>query len=302
MDSCGLNATILIMEVSRSLKTENGTSLHYRLTRGDTTRQNLIILLHGVASNLTRWSEFVEYTTLKNSWDVLRLDMRGHGDSLSRGPLGMEVWCQDLMRILDAESYAQAVLIGHSLGAQVAMQFAARYPARTRGLVLIDPIFPEALHGDMRTASRLKPLIWTIIFFLRLLGKLGLHRRHIPKRDLRKLDEETREKLLDAGKQEEMIKRYSSVWEDLKYFPVANYLQETMEVIRPLPPLTQIQAPVLVLLSAGVTYADPTAARKSLAALANLEIVSINAYHWPLTEKPLEVRAAIEKWCERFTS
>jgi hypothetical protein len=25
--------------------------------------------------------------------------------------------------------------------------------------------------------------------------------------------------------------------------------------------------------------------------------VTIDAYHWPLTENPTQVRAAIEKWC-----
>ena len=30
------------------------------------------------------------------------------------------------------------------------------------------------------------------------------------------------------------------------------------------------------------------------------EVQTIDAHHWPLTERPDEVRRAIEDWCERF--
>jgi len=137
------------MEVLRSLRTVDGATLGYRLYREPATTRRLIVLLHGVASNMTRWSEFVEQTILTKSWDVLRPDLRGHGESFSRGTLNLEIWCKDLRDILDAEGYDQALLIGHSLGAQVAIQFAARYPARVTALAIIDPVFHVALRGGL---------------------------------------------------------------------------------------------------------------------------------------------------------
>jgi len=288
------------MEAFRTLLASGGATLGYRLFRGASASRRLIVLLHGMASNMTRWSEFVERTTLKQDWDILRPDLRGHGESFWRGALGMERWCEDLRNILDAEGYVRALLIGHSLGAQVAMQFASRYPARVHGLVLIDPVFHQALRGGMRTASRLKPAIRLLVGFIRLLNRLGVRRRHIPNRDLRQLDEATRARLLNAGKQQEMVALYSSPWEDLKFFPAASLLQELLEIIRPLPPLASIPAPILALLSAGVTYTDPVLTRQMLADHAQTEIVAIDAYHWPLTEKPEQVREAIERWCERL--
>jgi pimeloyl-ACP methyl ester carboxylesterase len=285
-------------EDARRLTLNDGVSMGYRLWRApDNPSRRLIVLLHGVASNLTRWAEFVEHTTLKDSWDILRVDLRGHGESFSRAPLGMSHWCQDLVNLLDQEGYENALLIGHSLGAQVAVEFAARRRGRVSGLVLIDPLFRGALHGSALWIRRLTPLLWLIVGFIRLLNALGLRRRHIPPRDLRQLDEQTRASMLNLGKQEEMIARYTSPLADLKHFAAAPYLQELIEVTRPLPSLAGIPIPTLVLLSRGVTFSDPEITKRLLAPLPHVRVISIDAYHWPLTEKPVEVRQAIERWC-----
>lgn len=287
------------MEVLRTLTTTDGIQLSYRLLRA-AKPQRLVVLLHGMASNMSRWSEFVEQTGLKESWDILRPDLRGHGESFVRGGIGLERWCEDLVKILDHEGYEHALLIGHSLGAQVAVQFAARYPTRVQGLVLIDPVFHRALRGAMRTVSRFRPAIGLLVTLIHVLNVLGLRRRSIPSRDLRKMDEATRANLLTAGKQQEMVALYSSPWEDLKFFPTASFLQELSEIVRPLPPLTQIQAPILFLLSTSITYTDPEVSRQIIAAHPQAQIVTIDAYHWPLTENPVQVRQEIEQWCKRF--
>jgi esterase len=257
------------------------------------------VLLHGMASNHTRWSEFVEFTSLKQSWDILRPDLRGHNESFTRGRIGMHRWSNDLAANLDREGYDKAVFVGHSLGAQVAVEFAARRPDRVSGLVLIDPVFRAALRGQALWIRRLWWLLAAASNLVRALNDLGIRRRRIPKRDLRQLDEQTRAHLLDAGKQEEMVKLYTSPWADLKFFATANYIQEFIEVTRPLPSLSAIPLPTLVLLSRSATFTDPAVTKRLLAGLAHVEIEDIPAYHWPLTEKPREVREAIEHWCAR---
>jgi pimeloyl-ACP methyl ester carboxylesterase len=285
------------MDIQRTLPTADGTTLGYRLWRQAATPRQSIVLLHGMASNMTRWSEFIEQTTLKENWDILCPDLRGHGASFARDRLDLDHWCRDLLTLLDAESCDKAVLVGHSLGAQVAVHFAARHPARVRGLVLIDPVFHQALRGTLRTASLMRPIIKAFVSAILFLNKLGLRRRRIPGRDLRKMDEATRAKLLQLGKQEEMVELYSSPWEDLKFFPVGSYLQELLEMIRPLPELSRIQVPILALLSTGITYTDPKITRRLLAENPRTQTVTIDAYHWPLTENPVQVREAIEEWC-----
>lgn len=286
------------MDAARTLTVE-GVALHYRLLRSGAARAPLV-LLHGVASNLTRWSEFVEHTTLKASWDLLRVDLRGHGESLARGPGGMERWSGDLAAILDAEAYSRAVLVGHSLGANLAVHFGRRFPARVAGLVLIDPVLSEALHGRARWISRMAPLGRALAAAVRRLNRLGLHRRHLPALDLRRLDEATRTELLAAGRTDAFVRRYGSPFADLGFVPTAVYLQDVIELVRPLPPLAAIDAPVLALLSKGITFTDLEATARLLRALPRVEIERLDAYHWPLTEQPDAVREAIERWCARL--
>src|SRR3990170_4242356 len=98
------------MELHHLLTVSDGTVLGYRLWQAaENPSRRVIVLLHGMASNLTR------------SWDILRPDLRGHGESFTRGRIGVKRWCPDLLAVLDKEGYEQAVLIGHSLGAQVAV-------------------------------------------------------------------------------------------------------------------------------------------------------------------------------------
>lgn len=298
LDPVPTDNNALARETGHRLELGGGLSMYYRRWRApENPQRRVVVLLHGMASNHTRWSEFLEYTILKQQWDILRPDLRGHGESFTRSPLGARRWCADLLALLDKEGYQRAVFVGHSLGAQVAVQFASRHADRTHGMVLIDPVFHGTLRGSALWIRRLTPLIYLVSAGVRLLNLFGLHRRHIPNRDLRVLDEQTRARFLDIGKQEEMIQLYSSPWLDLRFFPTANYLQEFIEVTRPVPPLRDIPVPTLVLLSQGVTFTDPAETHRRVVGLAHVETGDISAYHWPLTEKPLEVREAIERWC-----
>lgn len=286
------------MDETRRLPLSDGVTLGYRRWRApQNPERRTLVLLHGLASNRTRWSEFIERTALRNHWDILCPDLRGHGESLTRAPIGLEIWCGDLVKLLDAEGVKQPVLAGHSLGAQVALYFAARHPARVAGLVLIDPVHRPALRGWLGLACRLAPLLRAASALLHLLNRLGLRRRHIPLRDLRALDEVTRAALAQSGATSDIVRRYTSPLEDLKYFPTAHYLQELVETTRALPPPADIRAPVLVLLSKGVTFTDPEIMRAWIAQFPSAEMQTIEAWHWPLTERPVEVREAIEKFC-----
>jgi esterase len=57
--------------------------------------------------------------------------------------------------ILDAEGFSRAVVGGHCLGANIAVEFAARHPGCISGLVLIEPLPRDPLIGAMRRMVRL---------------------------------------------------------------------------------------------------------------------------------------------------
>lgn len=177
-------------DVACALRRPDGSALAYRISRARSgAPAGMLLLLHGLASNLTRWTEFVEQTTLRPTWDIVRVDLRGHGGSFTRGPIGIEHWCRDLLAVLDREGCDRALLAGHSLGANVAIGFAARHPERVGGLALIDPILPGAVRAVPRWLRSLLPLLRVLIGAIRLLNRFGLHRGELPHRDLRRLDD-----------------------------------------------------------------------------------------------------------------
>jgi esterase len=272
-----------------------GVELAYRVTRGGGPAGRGIVLLHGLASNLSRWSEFVEHTTLAGAGTLIRVDLRGHGASTTRGPLSLELWCDDLAALLDAEGLQRAVLVGHSLGAQVALQFAARHAARTEALVLIDPVFRDALSGRWRLLARATPLLRVLVSIIRAANALGLRRPKLPPPvDLRELDRQARIALQSPAAEAEFVRHYSSTTADLRTFRTAHYVQELAELFRPLQQPELMRLPILVLLSTGATFAALDATRAVAQRFPQGRIETIDCHHWPLTERPAEVRALIE--------
>jgi pimeloyl-ACP methyl ester carboxylesterase len=280
----------------RTLRRPGGAQIAYGIVRGETARP-LLALAHGMGSNMTRWSEFFEQTALKDSWDLLRFDLRGHGGSLSRGPTGMEIWSGDLAAILDAERYERAVVGGHCLGANFALHFAQRKPERTQGLVLIEPLPPEVQTGAVRRLQGAAPVLRLVVRALRALNRLGLRRRGLAHLDLKALDTATRATMAAEKNARAMSGTYASPLFDLRYTPSAAYLQDLLELWRPLPELAQIRASALALLSTGTRFGDPALVERAIAVLPRLSLKRIEALHWIPTEQPQQMREAIEQWC-----
>lgn len=284
---------------ARELRAPDGVRIAWRVRAPAVSAHETgapVLLLHGLASNATRFAEFVEHSTLARHHRLIRVDLRGHGAALTRRRTGLDAWCADLAAVLDAEGGAPALVVGHSLGAQVALQFARRQPARLRGLALIDPVFRDALHGRWRLLATASPLLALAAAAVRGLNALGLHRGALPPLDLRALDEAARVALASSPAAERaFIAQYSSARADLRHVPLAVYLQDLVEMFRPAPRPRELGLPVLALLSSGATFADAGEMRDALAG-PQVVLHTIHCQHWPLTERPAEVRAAIEDW------
>ncbi len=258
-----------------------------------------MVLLHGVASNRTRWSEFAATTALRESWALLVPDLRGNGEFVYRGRIGMAEWCADLAALLDAEGHSKAIIVGHCLGANIALNFATRFPLRTRGIVLIEPMPPEALTGTMHRVRRLRPLLHVLIPAVRTLNAIGLYRRRLEPLDLQVLDRETCIALARGPAGEAQLARYASPLLDLRTTATGAYLQALLAVTEELPAPERVGAPVLALMAESSTFTDAALTRAYLERLPDREIVALPAKHWIPTEQPQAMRAAIEDWIGR---
>ncbi len=278
------------------LKLDDGAKIGFRLVENDTTRR-VIGMIHGMASNKTRWNEFIDKTRLKKSWNLLAFDLRGHHRSPWHGRITRKKWVHDIYDVFKAKKFEQVILVGHSMGAQVAMQYAIEHRDRVNGLVLIDPIFDKNLTGQLALARRTKYILWGILLFTWFFNSLGFRKRHFKSRDLRELDIKTRKYLLE-NPHKDIAGIYMSPWQDMKYLPMANYIQDILEVIRPVGPIETITCPVLVLLSKSATMSDVGKNTSIIKTIPHSHVHYIEADHWLLTEKPDEARQVIEDWCE----
>jgi pimeloyl-ACP methyl ester carboxylesterase len=95
-----------------------------------------LVLTHGLAASGETWRAQVD--DLSRRHRVITWDLRGHGRSPSPdGPYVLEDLADDLRDVLDASRTERAVILGHSAGGVIAMQFALGHPDRTAGLVLV---------------------------------------------------------------------------------------------------------------------------------------------------------------------
>jgi len=95
-----------------------------------------VVLLHGYTDSHRSFDLLRPH--LPESWRVIALTARGHGQS-DKPESGYEAadMAADVRALLDALDIERAVVVGHSMGATTALRFAADYPERTAGLVLI---------------------------------------------------------------------------------------------------------------------------------------------------------------------
>ncbi len=98
----------------------------------------VLVLLHGLSSNAHMWNG-VGDAMASHGYRSVAVDQRGHGLSdKPEGPYDMVAVTDDLFALLEAEQITRPILAGQSWGANVVMEFAARFPGRARGVVPVD--------------------------------------------------------------------------------------------------------------------------------------------------------------------
>lgn len=96
-----------------------------------------LVLLHGVGSSARNWQDAAT-ALAAGGRTVVSVDLPGHGDSdASGGDFSLGALASAVRDLLDHLGLDRVVLVGHSLGGGVALQFQYQYPTRVGGLVLV---------------------------------------------------------------------------------------------------------------------------------------------------------------------
>ena len=96
-----------------------------------------ILCIHGITANCRCWD--VVASSLSPDFRVLAMDLRGrgHSDKPASG-YSVEQHCRDILSLLDDLKITRPVIMGHSLGAFIALAFAAMYPDSVDRVILVD--------------------------------------------------------------------------------------------------------------------------------------------------------------------
>jgi pimeloyl-ACP methyl ester carboxylesterase len=100
-------------------------------------------MIHGIAASLHDWDDLIPALT-ENGYASYALDLLGHGESPKPDSRAYQMdWLLEhfdsWMRSLRLTQ--PAILIGHSLGGYIALDYARRVSAWTRGLILVNPFY-----------------------------------------------------------------------------------------------------------------------------------------------------------------
>jgi pimeloyl-ACP methyl ester carboxylesterase len=96
------------------------------------------MLVHGFGDPALVWRDFA--WRMRGRAHMFAVDLRGHGDSDwdPDARYDTQFLLNDLVAACDAIGLERARLIGHSMGAEVVLRFAAAFPERTERLILVD--------------------------------------------------------------------------------------------------------------------------------------------------------------------
>lgn len=109
-----------------------------------------LVLVHGGAAH-AHWWRFLA-PLLTRLYDVVALDLSGHGDSGHRETYPRELWAREIMEVAEDSGFpGKPVVIGHSLGGLIAIIAAALHGDRLAGAIIVDsPVHrpsPESQEG-----------------------------------------------------------------------------------------------------------------------------------------------------------
>lgn len=136
-----------------------------------------VILVHGIAASLHDWDELTP-ALARHGYASYALDLLGHGDSPKPETRAYHMdWVfEHFIRWVQSLHLTEpAIVVGHSLGGHIALEYARRVSAWTRGLILVNPFYSRSQlplllrksygNGNLRNliASRIPEWMFRII-------------------------------------------------------------------------------------------------------------------------------------------
>lgn len=255
-----------------------------------------LVILHGLYGSSDNWISVGR--ELSDRYKVILVDQRNHGRSPHSPSHTYKDLAEDLLELFDYEKLDSAIIIGHSMGGKVAMEFASKYPGRVKGLVVVD-ILPssyselteEAMGQENQHAKILSSL---------LMLRLDL----ATSRDV--LDESLSHHIADKRIRQFLLKSVRRAddggfqWQ-LNVEALSQNLNSIMGSVPTSELGKPISIPTLFLKGEKSNYVYPQGEEQLKTLFSNYEVKSIrNAGHWVHAENPTELLSEIHLFINKI--
>jgi pimeloyl-ACP methyl ester carboxylesterase len=231
-----------------------------------------LIFIHGSGSDHTGWVQ--QYSQLHKQFNIVAVDLPGHGASTGSGENTVENYCLWIKKILDNLKPPKPILIGHSLGAAITLRFALNYPQDIVGIVPVGGGIKMPVNPDLLAGLKTNPAL-----AIELISKFSLAKENRPK-----LFEPLKNSLAKAN--------LDVLYGDLSACAKLDLRED----------INKINLPTLVICGEQdkMTPADLSRQIASAITGAQLRLIA-GAGHMVMLEKPEDFNAAISKFASSLT-
>ncbi|HCM98607.1 MAG TPA: alpha/beta hydrolase [Rhodobacter sp.] len=117
-----------------------------------------LVFLHGVGLRAEAWGAQIAAFAGRHS--ILAFDMAGHGESAAfDAPVHtLDAFLEPIIRALDAEACTPAMIIGHSMGAMLALRLAVKRPDLVSAVVALNAVYRRSEDAKTAIMARLDAL------------------------------------------------------------------------------------------------------------------------------------------------
>lgn len=121
--------------------------IYYRTNEHRPQKPN-VVFIHGLSGSSSAWAEYEK--KFREEWNLISLDLRGHGKSFrprKYEEYAVSAFAGDIHALLDYLQIENPILVSHSYGTMVALDFLARYPTRVKASLFLSPAFKTEKKG-----------------------------------------------------------------------------------------------------------------------------------------------------------
>ena len=116
--------------------------------QGVDLNKKTIVFLHGSGLSHVVWSLLEQYFSIKN-FNVLSIDLPGHGNSEGPCLKSIEVIAEWLEKVFDKLNLSEIILVGHSQGCLEVLEYSYKYKKRLEKIIFVGGSYKMPVHQDL---------------------------------------------------------------------------------------------------------------------------------------------------------